>query len=194
LLSLAGPVSGPLVAVRNGVAAILADLGDLVIVPVAWLAIGASIFGAALTASSRRVADPGTGDLEPAGSPGVTPHRSALRRVADRLPQPVRDLADTALEPITSPIQSTRTAIGKVAVAGVVPMVLVALVLVSATLVQSAVAWLARGAIGPQPALAGAAYAPMLSLVARGCYFVLVAALVAAAVNRIVLAQRAASE
>lgn len=73
-------------------------------------------------------------------------------------------------------------------------MVLVALVLVSATLVQSAVAWLARGAIGPQPALAGAAYAPMLSLVARGCYFVLVAALVAAAVNRIVLAQRAASE
>ena len=194
LLSLAGPVSGPLVAVRDGVAAILADLGDLVIVPVAWLAIGASIFGAALTASSRRVADPGTGDLEPAGSPGVTPHRSALRRVADRLPQPVRDLADTALEPITSPIQSTRTAIGKVAVAGVVPMVLVALVLVSATLVQSAVAWLARGAIGPQPALAGAAYAPMLSLVARGCYFVLVAALVAAAVNRIVLAQRAASE
>ena len=31
-------------------------------------------------------------------------------------------------------------------------------------------------------------------VLARGCYFVLVAALVAAAVNRIVLAQRAASE
>lgn len=188
LLLLASPVSGPLVAIRDGVGALLGDLGDLVVVPVAWLAMGATILGGALTPPSRAAAGRPTAEEEL-----PEPERSALRRLADRLPEPLWTATGNALEPITSPIQSTRTAIGKVAVAGVVPMVLVCLVFVSATLVQSAVTWIARGVIGPQAALAGAAYQPIVSMVARGCYFVLVATLLAAAVNRIILAQRAAS-
>ena len=178
LVGIAGPLAKPLLAVRDAIAALLGAMGDLVIVPVAWLAIGALIYGHRLSAPQG----PHVGDL------GRQP--AQLAQLAQRLPSRVRSAAATVVDPLAKPVRSTVGALGKVAAAGVIPMVLVCLTLVAAGVSQLGVVWAAREVLGPQEALRGAAYQPYVSLVARGVYFIVAAVLLAAAVNRIVTAIR----
>jgi hypothetical protein len=182
----AGPFTAPLTTARDGLAGFLAALGDLVIIPVAWLAIGATVLGASL-ASPRPVAP------APAASPPEVPPTAAKISPRDQISARIRELLAGALEPITTPVRKTVAAIRSVAIAGVVPMTLVCLVLAGASHLRTAVVWAARVVLGPQPALLGAAYRPYVDVVAWGVYFVVAAALIAAAVDRVVTARQASS-
>lgn len=186
VVAAAGPFTAPLTTARDGLAGVLGDLGDLVIIPVAWLAIGATVLGASL-ASPRPVAP------APAASPPQVPATAARVTPRDQVSERLRELLAGLLEPITTPVRKTVAAIRSVAVAGVVPMTLVCLVLASASHLRTAVVWAARVVLGPQPALLGAAYRPYVDVVARGVYFVVVAALIAAAVDRVGAARKASS-
>lgn len=179
VLDAAGPLSKPLLAVRNAIAAGLGEMGALVIVPVAWLAIGALTYGHKLAAKTP---------------PTLTDVAPRAGHLADRVPGRVRSAVATVIDPVAKPVRSTMAALGKVAAAGVIPMVLVCLTFVLAGTAQLAVAWGARQILGPQEALRGAAYQPYVALVSRGVYFVLASVLIAAAVNRIVTATRSQAD
>lgn len=160
-------------AAIDATAAMLGNLGSVVVVPVAWLAIGAAVYGHNLS----------TADL------AVTSHEEMTRRI-QRVPDPVRRAVGHVVEPVVTPVQDALSAIRKVAVAGILPMVMFCVVFLIAGGVQSAVALLVRGIIGPGPGLRQYALEPYANLAERGVYFVLVLALLAAAVNAVVHAQQ----
>ncbi len=164
-------------AAVDAVSGLLGNLGAVVVVPVAWLAIGAAVYGHQLSASKI----------------GLDSHEPAAKHI-ERVPNPVRRVVGHVAEPVVTPVQNTLGAIRKVAVAGILPMVMFCVVFLLAGGVQSAVAALMRVIVGPGPALRQFALEPFVTLIERGVYFVLVLSLLAAAVNAVVLAQRPAAD
>lgn len=149
----------------------LGSMSALVIVPVAWLAIGASIYGSKFTATELS-----------------TPE--AMTRHISRIPDPLRRATAQLAEPITTPIMNTLTAISKVAAAGIIPMVLFCVLFaLLGSGVKIAVAWLGRLIVGPQSPLLQLGLEPYITLVERGAYFILSLTLVAAAVNRVLMSK-----
>lgn len=159
--------------IMTAVTTVLGNLGAVVIVPVAWLAIGAAVYGHQLRAAELAV-------------PG---HEEATRRLS-KIPNPVKRVAAQITEPVVTPVQSAFGAIRKIAVAGVLPMVVFCIVFLVAGAVQSGVALVMHGIIGPGSAARQFALEPFSMLVERGIYFILALSLIAAAVNAVVMAQR----
>lgn len=170
-------ISSLMTAAVDAVAAFLGGLGTLVIVPVAWLAIGAAVFGASLKATAFR----------------VETHDEVTRRLK-AIPRPVRRVVSQAIEPLTTPVQNTVAAIAKVASAGILSMVLFCVVFYIASSLQTFVYLATRLAFGPGTDLRQYAMSPFMQLGGRLVYFVVALSLLAAAVNAIVLSQRAAAE
>lgn len=153
----------------------LAGMGNLVLVPVAWMAIGATVYGASL-----------------ARGPKIESHEEVTKRIA-KVPNPVRRAVAQTLEPVTTPVRDTVSAIGKVAAAGVVPMVLFCLVFVIASQVKVLAAVGFRAAVGPRDPDLWFALEPYSLMFQRLFYFTLALVLLAAAVSSVVMAQRARS-
>lgn len=168
-------VAAPVVDLVDAVGAFLGGLGQIVLVPVAWLAIGAAVYGRQLSGSALK----------------VETHEEVTARLK-RVPNPVRRVVAQAVEPVTTPVTSTLTAIGKVAAAGVLPMVLFCVVFVVANQVQTGVALLLRAVVGPGEALRQYALTTYALLAERGVYFVVVLCLLGAAVNAVVTGQEQA--
>ena len=170
-------ISSLVTAAVDAAATFLGGLGTLVIVPVAWLAIGAAVFGASLKATSFK----------------VETHDEVTRRLK-AIPRPLRRVVSQAVEPLTTPVQNTVAAIAKIASAGVLSMVLFCVVFYIASSLQTFVYMATRLAFGPGTDLRQYAMSPFMQLGGRLVYFVVALALLAAAVNAIVLSQRAAAE
>lgn len=167
-------LGAPVAAVLDAAGALIANLGGVVIVPVAWLAIGAAVYGHSLRSDGLKIESP-----------------EDINRRIQAIPTPVRRVVGHAVEPVTSPVKSTLSAIGKIASAGVLPMVMFCLTFVVANQLQLFVAWSARQIIGAGTAARNYALEPYIQLAERGVYFVVVLSLLAAAVNAVVSAQRA---
>ncbi len=163
-------------AAVDAVAGVLGNLGAVVVVPVAWLAIGAAVYGHQLSSSKI----------------GLDSHEAATKRI-QKVPSPVRRVVGHVAEPVVTPVQNTLGAIRKIAVAGILPMVMFCVVFLVAGGVQSAMAALMRVVVGPGSASRQFALEPFVTMAERGVYFVLVLSLLAAAVNAVVLAQRPAA-
>ncbi|MFZ1381593.1 MAG: hypothetical protein WAS54_02250 [Scrofimicrobium sp.] len=160
-------------AVLDAIGSTIGSLGAVVVVPVAWLATGAAVYGYQLHSAAFRV-------------PG---HEQASKQIS-RVPGPIRRAVSQVFEPIVTPIQSAFKAVLKVAAAGVVPMILFCLTFLLATGLQPMVAFGARLLIGPSSPERIYALEPYVIMVERGVYFVIVLCLLAAAVSATVLAQR----
>lgn len=167
-------ISDPVTAVVDGISGFLGSLGAVALIPVAWLGIGAAVYGHRLAGQSLH----------------VETHEEVTQRIK-QVPQPVRRVVAQAVEPVTTPVQQALTAIGKIAAAGIVPMVLFCVVFVISSSLEVVAAWGMRVLIGPGEDLRQYALAPYAIMVERGFYFVVVLALLGAAVNRVVLGQRA---
>lgn len=132
--------------------------------------------------------------LGSAGGLVVVPVVATPEQVTERLkriPNPVRQLAAQVVEPVVTPVKNTLTAISKIAAAGVLPMIFFCVTFgLIGKLSKLAVAWVAHWLIGPQAALWQAALDPYVALAERGAYLIVTVAMVAAAVNRIVNAER----
>lgn len=161
----------------EAISTILGNLGSVVIVPVAWLAIGAAVYGHQLHTAELAV-------------PG---HEEMSRRIK-RVPNPVRRAAKQITEPVITPVQSALGAIRKIAVAGILPMVMFCVVFLVAGAVQSVVAVATRATIGPGSWLRQFAMEPYATMIERGVYFIIVLSLLAAAVNAVIAAERTRAE
>lgn len=170
-------VSAEVTALVDTVSKLLGELGSVVVVPVAWLAIGAAVFGVTLK---------GTGFK-------VDTHDEVTERIRS-IPRPVRRVVSQVVEPVATPVQNTVSAIAKVASAGVLSMVLFCVVFSIAGGLQVATYQLLRVVIGPGETLRQYALVPYLQLAGRTVYFVVALSLLAAAVNAIVVSQRQAQE
>ncbi len=157
-----GPLLDALVSLGRG-------LGGLVVTPVAWLAIGAVVLGASLSSDRLTFAT----------------HEDAARSWG-RIPQPVRRVVAQAMEPITTPLQTTVHVIGRVAGAGLVSMAMFCVVFSLASGFQSLTYLGLRQILGPGESLRQYAMTPYVQLAGRAVYFVVALALLAAAVNAVV--------
>lgn len=166
-------IGGPVTFVVDSVSTFLGNLGAVALVPVAWLAIGAAVYGQKLTDDTL----------------AVPTHEEVVRRI-DKVPQPVRRAVAHVAEPVTTPIKSAWKAISKLAVAGIIPMVMFCLVFVVAGSLQVGAALFMRWVIGPGETMRQYAMEPYAVLAERGVYFVAALALLAAAVNAVVQGQR----
>ncbi|WP_456787325.1 hypothetical protein [Cellulomonas sp. P5_C5] len=178
VLEALGPVAGPVDAVVDTVAGVLGNLDDLVVIPLAWLTVGAVVYGHKLAA----------------------PTKPEARRPAvwQRVPAPVRRWTTEAAAPVIGDVRGRFTALTdglrRLAVAGLGPMLVFALAFLVATRIEEAVLMLARAISGPQDTYTWLAFAPMVSSVATAVGLTVTMALLAAGVDRILAGQAAVAE
>lgn len=177
---LLGPLTAPVRAAGDLLVGIVTGISDIVVTPVAWLAVGAVVLAGGLRDSRRA---------------RLGEHRVVLRareRVAPRLqgrldrleghrwwrPERVGDLLGRRFEEL---IAGVRTLVH----AGLVPVLTFCLVLGLAQLAEWGTAVLLRAAIGPRDPEAMLAFSPYLDAATRTVYTVVIVVLVAAAVSRL---------
>lgn len=182
---LLGPVGSALTAVTSWVWGVLGDFDVLVVVPLAWLVVGAVVYGTSL-------GDP----VEPPEVP--VPERIASRvrtieelvavaRVRQRLsllPDWLRDWLAQPIASFTSRFTALGTGLRTLVRAGLVPMVTLCLVFLLARQSELLLASGLRAVLPPVEADLMVALAPYLDIVFSAVSWVLVAVLVAAAVDR----------
>ncbi|MCM0638438.1 hypothetical protein [Cellulomonas wangsupingiae] len=178
VLAALGPVAGPVDTAVDTVAGVLGNLDDLVVIPLAWLTVGAVVYG-------HKLASP------PALRPPV--------RVGawERVPAPVRRWTTEAATPVLGDVRGRFTALvdglRRLAVAGLGPMLVFALAFLVATRLEEGVQLLARAVSGPQDVDTWLAFAPMVSSVATAVGLTVTMALLAAGVDRVLAGQAAAT-
>ncbi|WP_144413454.1 hypothetical protein [Corynebacterium epidermidicanis] len=156
---------------------IAGKLDDVIVVPLAWLTLGAVLFGTTLAPKATSSAS----DSPTKGSPR---HAKRSRRAMRVTTAQARELLDTAAQPIAGPIKLAWQGVQKLAVAGIVPMIVFCLIFILCSLAELGTVYAARAIIGPQPLLKSAALWPYVSNVARLAYFFVALPLLAAAVDR----------
>ncbi|MDQ0373693.1 hypothetical protein [Cellulomonas humilata] len=176
LLDTLGPLAGPVDAVVDTVAGVLGNLDDLVVIPLAWLTVGAVVYGHKLAAPPKR---------EPRLRPAAW----------QRLPAPVRRWTTEAVAPVVGDVRGRFTALTdglrRLAVAGLGPMLVFALAFLVATRLEEAIQLLVRAVSGPRDVDTWLAFAPMISSVATAVGLTVTMALLAAGVDRILAGQAA---
>lgn len=175
VLEALGPVAGPVDAVVDAVAGVLGNLDDLVVIPLAWLTVGAVVYG-------HKLADP--------------PKRTRTGPAAwQRVPAPVRRWTTEAAAPVIGDVRGRFTALvgglRRLAVAGLGPMLVFALAFLVATRLEEGIHLLARAVSGPQDLFTWHAFSPMVSAVATAVGLTVTMALLAAGVDRILAGQAA---
>ena len=178
LLDALGPVAAPVDAVVDAVAGVLGNLDDLVVIPLAWLTVGAVVYGHKLAAPP--------------------PLRPRVRLTAwQRMPAPVRRWTTEAAAPVVGDVRSRFTALTdglrRLAVAGLGPMLVFALAFLAATRVEEVILLLGRAVVGPQDLDTWLAFVPMVASVATAVGLTVTMALLAAGVDRILAGQAAAA-
>ncbi|WP_456817760.1 hypothetical protein [Cellulomonas sp. URHB0016] len=178
LLEAIGPLARPLDALVDAIAGVLGNLDDLVVIPIAWLTVGAVVYGHKLAAP-------------PTGEPRLRP--AAWQRV----PGPVRRWTTEAVAPVVGDVRGRFSALvdglRRLAVAGLGPMLVFALAFLVATRIEEAILLLARWISGPQDVDTWLAFEPMVSSVATAVGLTVTIALLAAGVDRILAGQAAAA-
>lgn len=156
----------------------LDEAGDLVVVPVAWLALGATVFGTQLQK------DENFGRFRP-----LADHDAVTQRLS-KIPSPLKRYAAQTVEPVTTPVKDALNALGKIAAAGVVPMVLFCLIFAFASQLKVGIAMAFRHVVGTAEPWLWWSLAPYSDFLQAGLYFVVTMALLGAAVNAVVLGER----
>jgi hypothetical protein len=178
LLDVLGPVAGPVDAAVDTVAGVLGNLDDLVVIPLAWLTVGAVVYGHKLAAPPRR---------EPRLRPPV---------VWQRVPAPVRRWTTEAAAPVVGDVRGRFTALvdglRRLAIAGLGPMLVFALAFLVSTRLEEGIQLLARALSGPQEVDTWLAFSPLVSSVATAVGLTVTMALLAAGVDRILAGQQEA--
>lgn len=173
-LAVLGPVAGPVDAVVDQLVQVLSSLDDLVVVPLAWLAVGAVVFGRKLPARPLRVRTP---------------------KAVERVPGPVRRWAVQASAPVVGDLRARFSGlvngIRQLAVAGLGPMLVFGLAFLVAVRLEDLLALGVRSLAGPQPWRTWVAFAPHVETVTRAIGLTVTIALLAAAVDRVLAATAA---
>lgn len=181
VVELLGPVGAPVKAVVDWAVGILSNGTDLVVIPIAWLTVGAVAYG-------RRSVVTGDGTELPAGrwSGRWSARVSAVRDRTARVPEPIRRVGRNATADVRDRFRSFTDGVKVLMVAGFVPMLMFCVVFAVAKLAERGVGELLRLLRGPVVVQSGLAIEPWLGVLRTGAYTVLLVGLIAAAIDRIV--------
>lgn len=166
--SLGGP--GQLIdQVLAFIAGAIGKADAIILIPMAWLTVGAVVYGRTLTQAKK-------------AEPGARAKQWSER--VKKVPSPVRRVGQEVFGGAISRFNGLAGALRTFARAGLAPMLLFCLVFVLAKQAEVGTAWVLRWAMGPQDPDWMVVITPYLTLIRRGVYTVLMVALLAAAVDR----------
>ena len=169
LIDLLGPVGEPVSAVVSALGSFIDTADDVVLIPVAWLAVAAVVFGRSIQVPDR-------------------PRRAAPQRLAAvsrRTPPVVRRWAGELTSDFRGRFSGLQHGFKVLLLGGIVPMAMFCLVFIIARQAGVLVRELWRVVLGPQASNTGLAFAPWLQVTADLVEYVLLAGLLAAAISRI---------
>ncbi|MTB87525.1 hypothetical protein H9L21_05785 [Aeromicrobium senzhongii] len=171
-----GPIGDPVATVVGWVGTFIDNADDVVLVPLAWLTVAAVVFGSS-------IAPP-----PPRATRLRAPRR--LAAVGARTPAVVRRWAGEATSGFRGRFSGLRDGFRVLALGGLVPMVMFCLVFVIADQANALVNELWRLVLGPRDRDTALAFAPWLDITASALEYVVLAGLLAAAIDRILTNQR----
>ncbi|MDO5720723.1 MAG: hypothetical protein Q4P05_08305 [Actinomycetaceae bacterium] len=149
---------------------LISSAGALIVVPVAWLTIGATLYGAELKK----------------GEP-LFDEEVATERI-NRLPNPVQRTINHVVSPVVTPFKAAVDAIRKIAIAGFIPMVLFCVIFALTGWLRVGVDEVVHAALGPRSSAWNFAIEPLISLGESLVYFTVTLVLLAAGVSRVLSA------
>lgn len=175
LVTALGPVGHPVDATVQWLWGALGRADAIVVVPIAWLTVGAVVYGRSLDHRPPR--------REPV--PEASTAARPWQRGVQRLPVPVRRAGREATASFRGRFSALTNGIRLLALAGLAPMLLFCLVFLLSRRVEVGVAEVLRLAVGPRDFRDALTLSPYVSVVSRGAYTVVLVVLLGAAVDRI---------
>lgn len=168
-----GPLGSAVESARGWLWGVLGDFDAIVVIPIAWLTVGAVVYGRRITEPEARIAA-----------------RERIDRRLQRLPRPVQRWGGDFLDDVGARFAGLFKGLRLLAVAGLVPMLLFCLVFLLATQAKYATMEVFRWVTGPLDSIDAPAFWPWMDVVAQGVYTLLVVGLLAAAVDRVIRRQQ----
>jgi hypothetical protein len=168
LLDVVGPLSRPLEAVAGAVGSFLTDADAVVLIPIAWLTVGAVALGQKIEHPPRERRD--------------TRWSSRVERV----PPVVRRVGSEATADLRGRFSGLANGLRLLAVGGLLPMLLFCLVFVVARQAGALTVEVWRLVVGPTSRDTAIAFGAYLDLLRDGVYTIALVGLLAAAVDRVV--------
>lgn len=176
LTSALGPIGAPLRALAQWLSTMLGELGGVILVPIAWLAVAAVVFG-------RTLPD----------QPGPGLVGRVQRRLGSFPPLTRRWILEWA-RTLESKFEGLYRGIGLLASAGLVPMLVFCLVFGLIGQIELAGWQLVRWVTGPMALADSSAFYPWLEIIPRALAAMAIVVLSAAAADRLIGAAQARSE
>ncbi|GAA3532829.1 hypothetical protein GCM10022234_32160 [Aeromicrobium panaciterrae] len=170
VLSAAGPFKAPLDAVAHGIGNLLTDADAVVVVPIAWLTVGAVALG-------QRV------------EPPAPKHRPRAARLAQRVPPVVRRVSHEATADLRSRFADLGNGLRMLAVGGLLPMLMFCLVFIIARQAGALTVEVWRLIAGPASRDTALAFSPYVDVMSQGVYTLALVGLLAAAIDRVLANQ-----
>ncbi|PZF80840.1 hypothetical protein [Jiangella anatolica] len=164
-----GPVGSAIDAGSRWLLELLGQADALLVIPVAWLTVGAVVYGQQLRDPERRTAS----------------HRRPRGGLVRRMHAPARQVGNELTGGLGDRFGALAGGLRRLAVAGLAPMLLFALAFVVAQRLEYAVDLLWRELIGPLPLGAYLAFGPHTSMVSHVIGTVAVVCLLGAAIDRV---------
>lgn len=168
LISLIGPLGRPAEALAEGLGNLLSDADAVLVIPIAWLTVGAVALGQKIE----------------------TPAQQRRRFIAEerlkRVPTAVRRVSHEATADLRGRFSGLGNGVRLLAVGGLLPMLLFCLVFIVARQAGNLVIELWRLVVGPVGRDDALAFMPYLDVLSTGVYNILLVGLLAAAVDRVV--------
>ncbi|TDD65270.1 hypothetical protein E1262_25740 [Jiangella aurantiaca] len=170
LLAFFGPVGNAVDVGSRWLFELLADADALLVIPVAWLTVGAVVYGQQLREPERR---------------RQASHRRPRGGLVRRMHAPARQVGNELTGGLGDRFGALVSGLRRLAVAGLAPMLLFALAFVAAQRLEYAVELFWRDLLGPLPLDAYLAFAPHTSMVSHVIGTVVVVCLLGAAIDRV---------
>lgn len=168
LISIIGPLGRPVQAVADGVGTLLTDANAVLLIPIAWLTVGAVALGQKIeTPTERR-------------------RRFIAEERLKRVPSAVRRVSHEATADLRGRFSGLGNGIRLLAVGGLVPMLLFCVVFIVARQAGTLVVELWRAVVGPTSRDTALAFYPYLDVLSDAVYTVMLVGLLAAAIDRII--------
>ena len=159
----------------------LPALNQLVTIPIAWLTLGAVVFGTTLAAKKAEGAE---AEAEQGEEVPKASSISIRKRMQTAAHNEAKHALDEAIKPVAGPIKATLKGLRTLARAGLVPMTIFCIVFMLATSVELGVVELGRALIGPVDSKMVAEQAlNYLLVVARAVYLLVVVCLIASGLD-----------
>ncbi|NDL59459.1 hypothetical protein [Phytoactinopolyspora mesophila] len=169
LLAAAGPLADVFRQIAEVVPPLLGSADTLIVVPLAWLALGAIVYESFLDEPQRRGAA----------------HRAPPRRhLASRMPPPIRAVGRELNSGLSQRFGEISTGLRRLAMAGLPPVLLFAIVFIAAQRLEQVLNLAWRQILGPMPLDTALAFAPHTSMVSHAVGTVVVVCLLGAAIDR----------